>query len=83
VLDLRTRGFDPVVVEISPQPFMEAPRGELATLARRIWELRRDALRTRFQEAGVPLAIWNDERALAEGLEEVTTFRRRARVVVA
>ena len=83
LLDLRARGFDLVVVEISPQPFMEAPRGENAKVARRLWELRRDALRTRFQEAGVPLAIWNDERALAEGLEEVTTFRRRARVVLA
>jgi uncharacterized protein (DUF58 family) len=83
LLDLRSRGFDLVVVEISPQPFMPAPSGELSSLARRMWELRRDALRGRFQEAGVPLAVWNDERGLAEGLEEVTTFRRRARVVVA
>jgi uncharacterized protein (DUF58 family) len=83
LLDLRARGFDIVVVEISPEPFMAPPRGEVATLARRIWELRREALRARFQEAGVPLATWNDELSLAEGLEEVTTFRRRARVVVA
>jgi len=60
---------------------MAEPKGEIPTLARRIWDLRRDALRSRFQEAGVPLAVWNDERSLAEGLEEVTTFRRRARVV--
>jgi len=83
LLDLRARGFDVVVVEISPKPFMGPPKGELATLARRIWELRREALRARFQEAGVPLALWDDERSLAQGLEEVTTFRRRARVVVA
>ena len=82
LLDLRSRGFDLVVVEISPQPFMPPPSGDIATVARRIWELRRDALRGRFQEAGVPLAVWNDERSFAEGLEEVTTFRRRARVVV-
>jgi len=81
LLDLRARGFDLVVVEISPAPFMAEPKGEIPTLARRIWDLRRDALRSRFQEAGVPLAVWNDERSLAEGLEEVTTFRRRARVV--
>lgn len=81
LLDLRSRGFDLVVVEISPQPFMVPPSGATSTLARRVWELRRDALRGRFQEAGVPLAVWNDERSLAEGLEEVTTFRRRARVV--
>ena len=81
LLDLRARGFDLVVVEISPQPFMPPPSGQISTVARRLWELRRDALRGRFQEAGVPLALWNDERGLAEGLEEVTTFRRRARVV--
>ncbi len=83
LLDLRSRGFDLVVVEISPEPFMPAPSGELATLARRLWQLRRDALRGRFQEAGVPVAVWNDETGLAEGLEEVTTFRRQSRVVVA
>ena len=83
LLDLRSRGFDLVVVEISPEPFMPAPSGELSTLARRLWQLRRDALRGRFQEAGVPVAVWNDETGLAEGLEEVTTFRRQSRVVVA
>ena len=83
LLDLRARGFDLVVVEISPQPFMPAPSGEVSSVARRVWDLRREALRVRFQEAGVPIAVWNDERALAEGLEEVTTFRRRGRVVVA
>jgi uncharacterized protein (DUF58 family) len=82
LLDLRARGFDLVVVEISPQPFMPAPSGELSTVARRLWELRRDALRSRFQEQGVPVAVWDEERGLAEGFEEVTTFRRRARVVV-
>jgi uncharacterized protein (DUF58 family) len=83
LLDLRARGFDLVVIEISPEPFLEPPRGEIPTLARRIWELRREALRARFQEAGVPLAVWDQERSFAQGLEEVTTFRRRARVVVA
>jgi uncharacterized protein (DUF58 family) len=82
LLDLRARGFDLVVVEISPQSFMPAPSGEVPVLARRVWELRREALRGRFHEAGVPIAVWNDERGLAEGLEEVTIFRRRARVVV-
>jgi uncharacterized protein (DUF58 family) len=82
LLDLRARGFDLVVVEISPQPFMPAPSGELSTVARRLWELRRDALRSRFQEQGVPVAVWDEERGLAEGFVEVTTFRRRARVVV-
>jgi len=83
LLDLRARGFDLVVVEISPCPFMPAPSGEVAVLARRIWELRRDTVRGRFQEAGVPLAVWDEERQLAQGLEEVIAFRRRARVASA
>jgi uncharacterized protein (DUF58 family) len=83
LLDLRARGFDLVVVELSPEPFMPEPSGELAVLARRIWELRRETLRSRFQEAGVPVAVWDDERGLAEGLEEVMAFRRRARVAFA
>jgi uncharacterized protein (DUF58 family) len=80
LLDLRARGFDLVVVEISPEPFLPAPSGELASLARRIWTLRRETMRAHFQEAGVPVAVWDDERGLAEGLEEVTTFRRRGRL---
>lgn len=83
LLDLRARGFDLVLVEIAPQAYMEPPRGESAVIARRIWELRREALRGRFQEAGVPVAVWDDEHDLAAGLEEVTQFRRRARVASA
>jgi uncharacterized protein (DUF58 family) len=83
LLDLRGRGFDLVVVEVSPVPFLPDADTEVARLARRLWSLRRDALRGRFQEVGVPLAVWDDERGLAESLEEVTAFRRSARVVFA
>jgi len=80
LLDLRARGFDLVVVEISPEPYLPTPFGELASVARRLWLLRRETVRSRFREAGVPVALWDDERGLAEALEEVTTFRRRGRV---
>jgi uncharacterized protein (DUF58 family) len=83
LLDLRARGFDLVLVEIAPHEYMEPPRGESAEIARRIWELRREALRARFQEAGIPVAVWDDAHGLAAGLEEVTQFRRRARVASA
>jgi uncharacterized protein (DUF58 family) len=78
LLDLRGRGFDLVVVEISPLELLEQPRGELEKLAYRLWHLRRDAMRGRFERAGVPLAIWEDESSLAAALEEVTTYRRYA-----
>ena len=83
LLDLRARGFDLVVVEISPEPFLAEPESEVERLGRRLWSLKRDALRGRFAAAGVPVASWDDERPLAQALEEVTTFRRSARIVSA
>jgi uncharacterized protein (DUF58 family) len=78
LLDLRGRGFDLVVLEISPLELLAQPRGELNQLAYRLWELRRDAVRGRFERAGVPLAMWDDESSLAAALEEVRTYRRYA-----
>jgi uncharacterized protein (DUF58 family) len=83
LLDLRARRFDLVVVEISPEPFLEAPRTEVERLGRRLWTLKREALRGRFAAAGVPVTTWDDERPLAQAIEEVTTFRRSARVASA
>jgi uncharacterized protein (DUF58 family) len=80
LLDLRARGFDLVVVEISPEPFLAPPAGDVQRVARRLWRLRREALRGRFERAGVPVATWGDESGLAVALEEVTSFRRHARL---
>jgi uncharacterized protein (DUF58 family) len=80
LLDLRARGFDLAVVEISPVPFAPAGEQELDELARRLWLLRRDALRRRYLRLGVPVAEWRDGVPLQAVLEEVRTFRRHARV---
>jgi uncharacterized protein (DUF58 family) len=81
LLDLRGRGFDLVAIEVSPLAYTPAPRGELAALAHRLWLLRREAMRGRFERAGIPVAVWGDESSLAGALEEVSTYRRRARAV--
>jgi uncharacterized protein (DUF58 family) len=81
LLDLRGRGFDLVVVEVSPLSFVPAPRATAEELGDRLWRLRRDAVRGRFERAGVPLAIWGDESSLAAALEEVSAYRRHARLV--
>ena len=81
LLDLRSRGFDLVVIEISPLSLLSAPHGELGELADRLWRLRRDAVRGRFERAGIPVAVWGDETSLAAALEEVSAYRRRARAV--
>jgi uncharacterized protein (DUF58 family) len=75
-LDLRARGFDVAIVEVSPLPFVEAGTSETDAVAYRIWRLRREALRSRLLRAGIPVAPWDDERPLAGALEEVRTFRR-------
>ena len=80
LLDIRGRGFDLVVVEVSPHPYLPVPRGELNVLADRLWRLRREAVRGRFEHAGVPVAVWGDESSLAAALEEVSAYRRHARL---
>jgi len=79
LMDLRARGFDLAIVEISPIPFVEPGRQELQRLAYDIWKLRRDALRGQYERAGVPVAVWNDDVPLVAALEEVRAFRRYAR----
>jgi uncharacterized protein (DUF58 family) len=80
LLDLRGRGFDLVVVEISPLPFLPQPQDTAQELGLRLSRLRREAVRGRFERAGVPVAVWDDESSLAEALEEVSAYRRHARV---
>ena len=53
LLDLRMRGLQVVVIDVSPEPYTPPPREELAELALRLWRLQRVALRSRFEEAGV------------------------------
>ena len=79
LLDLHARGFDLSVIEISPLAFVVPKRGEVQDIAHRLWQLRRDAVRGRFERAGVPVAVWNDDSSLAVAMEEVETFRRQAR----
>ena len=57
LLDLRARGFDLVVIEISPLELVAPMRGEVHEIAYRLWRLRRDAARGRFLRAGVPVAV--------------------------
>jgi uncharacterized protein (DUF58 family) len=81
LLDLRARGFDLVVIEVSPVPFVHPGGDELAKLAYRLWRLSRESLRKHYEAAGVPVVEWVDGEPLNVVLEEVTTFRRHARPV--
>jgi uncharacterized protein (DUF58 family) len=79
LLDLRARGFDLVVVEVSPVPFVEPAGDALEQLSYRLWRLSREAMRARYQLAGVPVVEWLDGVPLSVPLEEVAAFRRYAR----
>ena len=79
LLDLRVRGHDLVVIEVSPEELV-APGPGLDALAFRLWLLQREALRARFERSGVAVARWSEEVPLDAGLEGVRAFRRRARL---
>jgi uncharacterized protein (DUF58 family) len=79
LLDLRARGHDLAIVEVSPEGLVPPGDGPDA-LAYRLWLLRRAALRARFERSGVAVARWGDDEALDPGLEGVRAFRRRARL---
>jgi uncharacterized protein (DUF58 family) len=79
LLDLRARGFDLVVIEVSPVPFVEPGKAELEELSYRLWCLSREALRARYEQAGVPVVEWQDGVPLNVPLEEVASYRRHAR----
>ena len=79
LLDLRARGFDLAVIEVSPVPFASAAEGEREQLAYRLWQLKREALRGRYQRVGVPVVEWRDGMPLEAALAEVGAFRRQAR----
>jgi uncharacterized protein (DUF58 family) len=81
LVDLRARGFDLAVVDISPVPFVEPGSGPLDELAFRLWLLRREALRSSYLRLGVPVVEWRQGQPLQAALEEVRTFRRHARVL--
>lgn len=78
--DLSSRGHDVAVVEISPADWLVPGRREGERLAFRLWEMEREALRSRFRQRGVAVATWRRDSSLQDALEEVRGFRRQARL---
>ena len=80
LLDLRARGYDLAVIEVSPVALTPADSAGSGRLPLRLWRLQRDTFRARFETLGVPVVIWKYPRTTLElAIEEVTTFRRHAR----
>jgi uncharacterized protein (DUF58 family) len=79
LLDLRARGYDLIVVEVSPLELVEPDAASASALAHRLWRLSREALRWRYEQMGVPVVTWREGAPLAAPLEEVNAFRHLAR----
>jgi uncharacterized protein (DUF58 family) len=79
LLDLRARGYDLIVVEVSPLDLVAPDPGSSLELAHRLWRLSREALRWRYEQVGVPVVTWHEGEPLAAPLEEVNAFRHLAR----
>jgi uncharacterized protein (DUF58 family) len=78
LLDLRARGFDLVIVEVSPLPFAVPEPGPAGELALRLWKLQREGLRSQYERAGAPVVEWHDGTPLTAILEGVSASRRHA-----
>ena len=79
LLDLRARGYDLIVVEVSPLELLQPDPASSTLLAHRLWRLSREALRWRYEQLGVPVVTWREGEPLAAPLEEVNAFRHLAR----
>ena len=81
LFDARGRGFDVAVVELDPSLLLEPATTEIGALARRLWRMRRDSVRARFREAGVPVTTWSGAGPLEAAVEEVRGLRWRSAAV--
>jgi len=81
LLDLRDRGIDLVILEVSPLACMSAPTDEAEALAQRLWRLRRAELRDRYRDLGIPTVEWSEGKPLAAAIEEVRAWPRCSRRV--
>jgi uncharacterized protein (DUF58 family) len=78
--DLRARRYDLAVVEVAPTDFAQPGPSDEAQLAYRLWVLRREEIRARYERLGVAVATWEDGQPLDAVLEGVRAFRRHAQL---
>jgi uncharacterized protein (DUF58 family) len=83
LLDLRARGFDVAVLDVSPLPFAPTPGSESDAVAHRLWVLKRETLRTQLEQLGVAVSEWRDGEPLQLPVARVSAFRRGRRKRVA
>jgi uncharacterized protein (DUF58 family) len=78
LLDLRGRGFDLAILEVSPERFLPPPGDADQALALRLWRLRRDGLRDHLRALGVTVTPYDGRQALTLSVLRAARVRRRA-----
>jgi uncharacterized protein (DUF58 family) len=81
--DLRGRGFDVGVIDVSPVVAGPEPDDPIDRLASRMWGMERDRLHRDLRRIGVSVAEWRDGEDLQRAVWEVEASRRSARLVYA
>ena len=79
VTELRRRGCDLTVIEVSPLDHVSAGPTAADAVAYELWKLQREALRARLQGVGIGVAVWERDGTLGPALEGVNAFRRSVR----
>lgn len=83
LVDLRARGCDLAVLDVSPVPFTAPGRSASDALAHRLWLLRRAALRAQLGDLGVSVTEWGGGEPLQVPLVATSALRRRNRSLAA
>ena len=83
MFDLRARGFDLAVLDVSPVPLAAPGPTPSDALAHRLWLLQRDALRARFEQLDVAVSSWSGERSLQVPAAAASRFRHHIRRPIA
>jgi uncharacterized protein (DUF58 family) len=78
LVDLRTRGIDLVVIEVSPEGIVLPAVGRTGKTAHRLWLLQRDLVRNQLRALGIPVVVWNADAPLALQVEEISKWPRVA-----
>ena len=83
LFDLRRRGFDLAIVDISPVPMTSRGRGRGDELAYRLWRMHRAAVAAQFERLGVAIIEWHEGQPLQVPVAGLSEMRRHARRQVA
>ncbi len=76
VADLRRRRHEVVVLEVSPGSWTPAPADPLEGAAQQLWEMDRQARRSRLRATGVQVVQWDDDVPLELLLARLAQERR-------